>query len=88
MLSTSYDISIKDVCIYVICVKDHYTYLLLYVDDMVIASKDIQEIDQHKKELNYIFEMKGLGEEKKILGMEITRNRKTKSLKITYAVRP
>ena len=50
-----------------------YLYLLLYVDDMLIASKSRYVIDKMKKGLSSEFEMKDLGEEKKVLSMEIKR---------------
>jgi len=43
----------------------------LYVDDVLIASKNIFTIDKLKKDLSSEFEMKDLGEAKKVLGMEI-----------------
>uniref|UniRef100_A0A5B7BYT4 Reverse transcriptase Ty1/copia-type domain-containing protein n=1 Tax=Davidia involucrata TaxID=16924 RepID=A0A5B7BYT4_DAVIN len=52
-----------------------FIYLLLYVDDMLIASKSKVEIDRLKVQLNSEFDMKDLGEAKKILGMEIKRDR-------------
>jgi len=47
-----------------------YIYLLLYVDDILIASKNRSAIDKLKKESSE-FEMKDLDEEKKVLGIEI-----------------
>ena len=46
-------------------------YLLLYVDDMLIACHDREEINHLKKLLKSEFEMKELGEAKRILGMDI-----------------
>ena len=48
-----------------------YIYLLLYVDNMFIASKNRSAIDKLKKGLSSDFEIKDLGEAKKVLGMEI-----------------
>jgi len=48
-----------------------YIYLLLYVDDMLIACKNRSAINKLKKDLSFEFEMKYLGEIKKVLGMEI-----------------
>ena len=48
-------------------------YLLLYVDDMLIAANNITEINILKKLLSKEFDMKDLGVAKKILGMEISR---------------
>jgi len=53
-----------------------YIYLLLYVDDMLIASKSRSAIDKLKKDLSSEFEMKDLGEVKKVLGMEIERDQR------------
>ncbi|CAA7059582.1 unnamed protein product [Microthlaspi erraticum] len=55
-------------------------YLLLYVDDMLVAAKNMEAINQLKKELSLRFEMKDLGPEKRILGMEIIRDRASHAL--------
>ncbi|KAH9687012.1 hypothetical protein KPL70_014605 [Citrus sinensis] len=52
-----------------------YIYLLLYVDDMLVAYKSREEIEALKNLLSSEFEMKDLGSAKKILGMEIKRDR-------------
>ncbi|CAA7024877.1 unnamed protein product [Microthlaspi erraticum] len=76
MQSNDYQRSEYDVCIYY---KEHkngeFVYLLLYVDDILIASRDKKQVEDLKKLLSSEFEMKDLGEAKKILGMEITRDR-------------
>ncbi|KAE8701188.1 Detected protein of confused Function [Hibiscus syriacus] len=60
-----------------------FIYLLLYIDDMLIASKSQKEIDKIKAQLNQEFEMKDLGEAKKILGMKISRDRQRGKLCLT-----
>ncbi|GKG59610.1 retrovirus-related pol polyprotein from transposon TNT 1-94, partial [Tanacetum coccineum] len=50
-----------------------YIYLLLYVDDMLIACKSKAEIRSTKSLLKKEFNMKELKKVKKILGMEIVR---------------
>jgi len=60
-----------------------YIYLLLYVDDMLIVSKSISAIDKLKKNLSFEIEMKDLGEEKKVLGMEIERDWKSGKVNLT-----
>lgn len=47
---------------------------------MLIACKNISEIKKLKAKLNAKFEMKDLGAAKKILGMEIYRDRKASTL--------
>jgi hypothetical protein len=60
-----------------------YVYLLLYVDDMLIASRSRTAVDRLKRQLSAEFEMKDLGEVKKILGMEIVRDRKEGRVTLT-----
>jgi len=60
-----------------------YIYLLLYVDDMLIASKSRSAIDKLKKDLSFEFEMKDLGEAKIVLGMEIERDRRSGKFSLT-----
>src|SRR5574338_434346 len=84
MLENGFDRSIKDACIYFKKLKnDCWAYLLLYVDDMLIASKDKNEINKLKLSLKSEFEMRDLGEVRRILGMEIERDRKRFELKLT-----
>ncbi|TXG70734.1 hypothetical protein EZV62_005669 [Acer yangbiense] len=65
-----------DHCVYFCKLQDGtFVYLLLYVDDMLIASKSKVEIDRLKAQLSSEFDMKDLGEAKKILGMKIKRDR-------------
>ncbi|KAH9649068.1 hypothetical protein KPL70_025842 [Citrus sinensis] len=58
-------------------------YFLLYVDDMLTVCHDREEINHLKKRLKREFEMKELGEAKRILGMDIIINRSKKSLFLT-----
>ena len=65
-----------DSCVYLKKFDDGtYVYLLLYVDDMLIASVNKKHIQELKNLLSSEFEMKDLGDARKILGMEITRDR-------------
>ena len=50
-------------------------FLLLYVDDMLIACKSRKVVQDLKASLSREFEMKDLGPARKILGMEIFRDR-------------
>ena len=51
-----------------------FIYLLLYVDDMLIAYKNISKINRLKTQLQGEFEIKDLGVVNKMLGMEIHRD--------------
>lgn len=54
--------------------------MYLYMDGMLIAYKEITKIDALKNLLNTTFDMKDLGNVRKILGMEIIRNRVERSI--------
>ncbi|KAL5850870.1 hypothetical protein ACOSQ4_008883 [Xanthoceras sorbifolium] len=84
MLGQKYTRSKYDHCVYLRKLQDgSFIYLLLYVDDMLIASSNQEEIEKLKAQLSQEFEMKDLGEAKKILGMEISRDRKLGQLCLT-----
>nr|GEX69890.1 retrovirus-related Pol polyprotein from transposon TNT 1-94 [Tanacetum cinerariifolium] len=53
-----------------------FLYLVLYVDDMLIAAPNKDQIGELKDQLSNEFDMKYLGAAKRILGMKIRRNRK------------
>ena len=76
MISHDFKRSSFDSCVYFKrCNDDSFLSLLLYVDDMLIAAKSKEEIRIVKAQLNNEFEMEDLGVAKKILGMEIIRDR-------------
>ena len=84
MISHGYLRCNYDCCVYYKLVKtDLYIYLLLYVDDMLVACKSRTEIEALKQLLNSEFDMKDLGQAKKILGMEIRRNRERGTMFLT-----
>ena len=49
--------------------------MIFKVDDMLIATKNMSEVDKLKGKLKQESEMKDLGEAKKILEIEIHKNR-------------
>ena len=70
-----------DCCIYVRTLDDgSFIFLLLYVDDMLIAAKNMHDVIELKALLGKEFDMKDLGATKKILGMEIYRDRSSRKL--------
>ena len=65
-----------DYCVYVKSLDDDsFIFLLLYVDDMLIATKSMIKVNKLKSLLSKEFDMKDLGAAKKILGMEIHKDR-------------
>ena len=57
--------------------------LLLYVDDMLIASNHPTKLEEVKQRLSKEFEMTDLGEPKVFLGIKIERNRKDRIINLT-----
>ncbi|GKE50791.1 retrotransposon protein, putative, ty1-copia subclass [Tanacetum coccineum] len=81
MLSKGFKRSNYESCIYYRSyAPGEYIYLLLYIDGMLIASKNKAEIGSTKSLLKKEFDTKELGEAKKIRGMEIVRLDNVKSV--------
>lgn len=84
MIDLKYTRCQYDHCVYFKQLADgSFIYLLLYVDDMLIACKSKVEIDRMKAQLSQEFEMKDLGEARRILGMEINRDRVRSTVHLT-----
>jgi hypothetical protein len=62
-----------------------FIFMLLYVDDRLIAAKSIVEVNKLKVLLSREFDIKDLGATKKILRMEIRRDRDAKRLWLSQA---
>ena len=74
MIKAKYNQCEYDSCVYFKQTND-LTYLLLYVNDMLIAMRNKKHVQKFKAQLKKKFDMKDLREATKILGMEITRDR-------------
>jgi len=70
MIKARYNRCEYDSCVY-FKQSDDLTYLLLYVDDMLIVVKNKTHVQKLKTQLKKKFDMKDLGEIKKIFGMKI-----------------
>ena len=73
----------KDPCCYFKKCTDSYVFLLLYVDDMLIAGSCLREINNIKIRFSAAFEMNDLGHAKQILGMRISRDRSAGTLNLS-----
>ena len=70
MISHDFKRSSFDSCVYFKrCNDESFMYMLLYVNDMLLAAKSKEEKRTLKAQLNNEFKMKYLGVAKKILGM-------------------
>ena len=75
MVENKFSKSQYDSCVYYQQLKNwNYIYFLLYIDDMFLICKDVEEINRLKLLLNSK-EMKDLRSAKEILRMEIKRDR-------------
>ncbi|KAL2631114.1 hypothetical protein R1flu_015800 [Riccia fluitans] len=86
MKSWGFTRSVEDPCVYLKRVSNEVfglVILMLYVDDMLIATKDKLEVEKVKTQLSVEFSMKDLGLAKCILGMEIHRDVKGRKLWLT-----
>ncbi|KAE8680896.1 hypothetical protein F3Y22_tig00111366pilonHSYRG00299 [Hibiscus syriacus] len=85
MSSSGFTICQVDHCCYIKRFDNSFIILLLYVDDMLVAVSDMQEIIYLKQKLSKQFAMKDLGAAKHILGMRIKRNTKSRTLMLSQA---
>ena len=67
--------NVEDNCVYAKFKNGKYIFLILYVDDILLASSDVSLLRETKSFLSSHFEMKDLGEAKFVLGIEIHRDR-------------
>ena len=74
----------SDQCIYFKTLDNgRYIILLLYVDGMLVAGSNMQDINVPKRKLTKSFAMKDLGVVKRILGMRIKKDRKNRKLTLS-----
>jgi hypothetical protein len=57
-------------------------YILVYVDDLLVAAQDLDVVTTIKSKIMTSFEARDLGEAKTFLGMNITRDRINRTLKL------
>jgi hypothetical protein len=63
-----------DHCVYSKQVGNHFIYVVLHIDDMLLVGNNIDVIKEVKSHLSSKFDMKDLDAAKFILGMEIKRD--------------
>ena len=64
-----------DQCIYLKVSGRKSIFLILYIDDILLASSDLSLLNETKMLLSNSFDMKDLGETSFVLGIEIIRDR-------------
>ena len=68
--------NVEDNCIYAKFKNERFIFLVLYVDDILLASSDVSLLQETKKFLSSKFDMKDLGEASYVLGIEIHGDRR------------
>ena len=69
-----------DECVYMKSEGKDFIFLILYVDDILLASTSVTLLNHTKSFLSNNFDMKDLGEASYVLGIEIKRDRAAKLL--------
>lgn len=72
----------SDPCIYARKTNGAFIGIVLYVDDLLLASNSRKELDAFKLDLSKLFKLKDLGPAKHILGIRIMRNRQLRTTKL------
>ena len=73
----------RDYCLYVRYQDGDEVYIILYVDDLLIAGRSLSTIKMLKKKLASVFAMTDCGELRHFLGMRIDYNRSGGTLKLS-----
>jgi hypothetical protein len=73
----------EDNCIYAKFRNGKFIFLILYVDDILLASSDVSLLLETKRFLSSNFDMKDLGEASFVLGSEIHRDRRKGVLRLS-----
>lgn len=75
--------SVADPGLFVLHTKDDIVYLLVYVDDLLIAARHLSTVNMVKDKLLASFDCRDLGPATQFLNIHITRNRQAGTVKIT-----
>ncbi|RVX23060.1 Retrovirus-related Pol polyprotein from transposon TNT 1-94 [Vitis vinifera] len=75
IVSYGFEANLMDECVYHKFSGSKYIFLVLYVDDILLATNDISILHDTKRFLSKHFEMKDLGDASFVLGIQIHRDR-------------
>lgn len=64
-----------DLCLYTKILKETYVYIIVYVDDIIIATNKEEQISEMEQELQRCYNMTNLGDISNYLGVEVNRDR-------------
>ncbi|KAA0032042.1 gag/pol protein [Cucumis melo var. makuwa] len=75
--------NVDEPCVYKRIINSTVAFLVLYVDDILLIGNDVGHLTDIKEWLPMQFQMKDLGNAQYVLGIQIVRNRKNKTLTMT-----
>ena len=81
--SNGFEVNLVEDCVYHKFSGSKFIFLILYVDDILLASSDIGLLHETKKFLSKNFEMKDLGNASFVLGIQILRDRSQGILRLS-----
>ncbi|GAB9477113.1 hypothetical protein Gpo141_00014172 [Globisporangium polare] len=81
--SVGFERSEADPCLYTRINESEYVAVAVYVDDMIVVSQTSESMRAICDELKKVFSIKELGEPRYILGIEVTRDRRTRTLTLS-----
>lgn len=73
----------EEPCLFLWREGDKFVILLLYVDDIILAGNDKEKMEEIEKCLMMEFKMKDLEEPQEFLGIEIRRDKESKTIALT-----
>ncbi|KAA0058181.1 gag/pol protein [Cucumis melo var. makuwa] len=83
--SYGFDQSVDEPCVYKRIINNLIAFLVLYVDYILLTGNDIGLLTDIKQWLAAQFQMKDLGEAQFVLGIQIFKDRKNKTLALSQA---
>ncbi|TYK26934.1 gag/pol protein [Cucumis melo var. makuwa] len=84
--SYGFNRNVDEPCVYKKINKGKVAFLVLYVDDILLIGNDVGYLTDVKAWLAAQFQMKDLGEAQYVLGIQIIRDRKNKTLALSQAI--
>jgi hypothetical protein len=72
-----------DHCVYKRIQDSRTVFLTVWVDDLLIFADTVDDLEEVKKELAGLFDVKDMGEPKKIIGIQIERDRENESISLS-----
>lgn len=82
LIKVGFNEGTSDPCLFIMRTGGNIMYILIYVDDILIAAPTSEDSKSIESKLGKVFPIKALGNAKYFLGMRIVRNRSAKTVKL------